>query len=137
MQQLQERIWVVLVCSMLSGCATMISGPTQKVQIVSDPPGAVAQVGGREVTTPATVELKRKSVYRVVFQKEGYEPAQREIAREVNKQVYWNILVGGLIGILVDLTSGAFYELVPSVVQASLIPQEDRTVSNVPSAGRP
>ncbi|MCX8070885.1 MAG: PEGA domain-containing protein [Candidatus Binatia bacterium] len=108
----------------LSGCATLISGPTQRVQIVSDPPGAVAKIGVREVTTPATVELSRKTSYRVTIEKDGYEPAQREISRRTNNQVYWNLLAGGMVlGMLVDLSSGAFYELDPPVIQVSLIPK--------------
>ncbi|GBD26442.1 hypothetical protein HRbin30_01774 [bacterium HR30] len=116
----------------LAGCATLINGPTQKVQIVSDPPGAVAKVAGREVTTPATLELRRNASYRVTFEKQGYEPTQREIARRINNHVYWNVLVGGLPGMLVDLSSGACYELVPSVVQASLVPKEESTALSPP-----
>ncbi|GIW44118.1 MAG: hypothetical protein KatS3mg077_1400 [Candidatus Binatia bacterium] len=115
-------------CSLLcSGCATVISGPTQQVRIISDPPGAVVTIGTRQLTTPATVELPRKSNYRLTIEKEGYEPAQREISRKINSQVYWNALAGGMIlGFIVDSTTGALYELEPSVVQVSLVPREDQ-----------
>ncbi len=127
MQNGYRTLAVVFTSTALASCATMMSGSTQKVQLVSDPPGAVAKVAGREVTTPATLELRRSSNYRVTFEKEGYESTHREIARKVNPQVWWNLLTGGLPGMLVDLSSGAFYELVPPVVQASLIPGDDHT----------
>ncbi|GIV04355.1 MAG: hypothetical protein KatS3mg015_3185 [Fimbriimonadales bacterium] len=115
-------LWLLLY----SGCATIISGPTQKVRIISDPPGAVVTIGERQVTTPATVELPRKSTYRLTFEKEGYEPAQREIYRKINSQVYWNALAGGMIlGFIVDSTTGAVFELEPSLIQVSLIPKDD------------
>lgn len=110
-------------------CATMLSGTTQKVDIVSDPPGATARVDGREFKTPATVELKRNSTYQVMIEKEGYEPVQRQISRQMNNQMYWNILVGGLLGMMIDGATGACYELAPARVDVSLVPKVDAAVS--------
>ncbi len=55
-----------------TGCATIVKGTTQRVQINSEPTGATARVGGKTVTTPASVLLKSADLYTVVVSKEGY-----------------------------------------------------------------
>ncbi len=122
-QRIRTLAGLLLVSIGSGGCATLLSGTTQKVEIVSDPPGATARVAGKEVVTPATVELARNSAYQVTIEKEGYEPAKREIARKMNEQIYWNVFAGGIfVGMLVDVATGACYKLEPSVVKVSLVP---------------
>jgi hypothetical protein len=52
-----------------SGCATLINGRYQTIQLKSDPPGATAAIDGVVVVTPGDVRLKRSRDYRVLFKK--------------------------------------------------------------------
>lgn len=82
------RLLVVGLAAALSGCATLIHGPYENVQIESDPPGATATVTptlsergplfldptkSYTVTTPGTVRLRRDNNYRIEVQKPGYK----------------------------------------------------------------
>jgi hypothetical protein len=74
----------------------MVHGPMQGVRIVSDPPGAQATITPQTsvrgplfapkddvtVRTPATVQLRRDTNYRVEWQKEGYRIAAKTIRSE-------------------------------------------------------
>lgn len=82
--------------SLLTGCSTLFHGPTQQVRIESDPPGAEATItpqtsqrgptflieGDTTVRTPATVELRRDTFYRVEFAKEGYKIGTHKVRSE-------------------------------------------------------
>lgn len=52
---------VVVLCAMLSGCASIIHGPMQTVDIGSQPAGAMVTIDGKDYgQTPKTIELRRK-----------------------------------------------------------------------------
>jgi hypothetical protein len=103
---------VVLGCS---GCATILHGTTQKVDLSSNPAGASARIdpGGVLVTTPASVELGRQYDYQVQFEMPNYKPKRAYVDRETAPATYLNLLLGGIIGLSVDYSSGAAYQLVP------------------------
>ena len=62
------------------GCATIINGPTQTVEITSDPAGARAVVlpSGVELVTPGKVDLERK-IKEALPREVRYHYAGREI----------------------------------------------------------
>jgi hypothetical protein len=87
---------LVLGGTMASGCSTLLHGPTQSVRIESTPPGAEVTItpqtsqrgptflieGDQKVRTPATVELRRDTFYRLEFQKEGYKIGDARLRSE-------------------------------------------------------
>ena len=76
------------------------------MRITSNPSGAEVRIDDQSVgETPATPQVKR-SAHIVTFQKDGYEQAIRPVPRTVNGWVFGNILIGGLIGIIVDSSTG-------------------------------
>ncbi len=106
-----------------AACATIMSGGTQKIKISSTPPGATvtADPGGYRVTTPAEMALPRKDgPYRLKFEKEGYAPVEVDLTPGTNGWVWANILIGGLIGLAIDYSTGAAYTLSPETVHANL-----------------
>ena len=65
----------LLSMGMLSGCATIVKGTTQKVAISSDPEGADVTVDDKLYgQTPVDVSMKRKRDHLVTVSKEGYKP---------------------------------------------------------------
>lgn len=50
---------VATAAAILSGCAALVHGPTQTVNVVTDPPGAECTIGRFKVTSPAVVTLER------------------------------------------------------------------------------
>lgn len=109
------------------GCATIVSGRTQEIQLRSEPADVLvtAQPGGHTVTTPATLTLPRLgSGYRLRFEKPGYEPQDVRLTTSQNGWLWGNILIGGLIGLAVDYNTGAAYTLTPAEVEARLPPTQ-------------
>ncbi len=112
---------IVLFCTSITGCATIMTGTTQKIPVSSNPSGANLQVDGQSTyTTPVTVVLERKRDHILVFTKEGYNQATITILHVLSGAVCGNILLGGLIGFGVDACTGAMNKLVPENVQVEL-----------------
>ena len=105
----------------VSGCATVVSGTTQKIPVSSNPTGAVAKVdGGISAITPTVFNLERKSEHTIEITKEGYKTAIIAIKHALNGAVWGNILAGGVIGAAVDMSNGANQKLVPDRVDVIL-----------------
>ncbi len=116
---------LVLVCLMLTSCATMFDDDTSAIIVNSEPSGAIVRVDGYPMgTTPTTLILENDSTHVIEFSKEGYVT---ESAR-VKKSVRWgwqvlDIFTTGIIGNIIDLTNGKGYKLTPDKINMTLIAQ--------------
>ncbi len=119
-QQIKYGIFVA-AAFFLSGCATIVSGSTQKVAVTSQPSGAKVTADGKmTATTPTDFTLERKSDHTLEFSKDGYKTATVLLKRTMNGMGFGNVLLGGIIGIGVDAVSGADNKLVPERVDVVL-----------------
>ena len=122
------KLTVILVSGIyITGCASIMHGPMQNVAIGSSPDGANAHFKpkspkGEEITvkTPATVSLHRKFAYDVTVEKEGYQPQTRQITKTMDGWLLGNIILGGLIGIIIDAITGSTNKLEPANIQVDL-----------------
>ena len=104
-----------------SGCATIVSGTTQKVSLSSQPSGADAKADGNiTVKTPAIITLDRKLDHTIEFSKEGYKTATVFVRRAFNEMATGNILLGGIIGAGIDAASGSGNKLIPERIDLAL-----------------
>lgn len=113
----------ICILSVLSfvGCATIIHGNSQDIGLASSPTGAICKVNNQTTyTTPATLDLKRNKTYSLRCEKEGYEEGSATITSSVSGWVWGNILFGGLIGLVVDFSSGGAKKLKPDNVNIVL-----------------
>jgi hypothetical protein len=129
-----------LGCAALgSGCATVTGGARDpKIKVASNPPGAAVLVDGKPVgVTPAVLEVSRKSAHEVEISQPGYDTAHVTVQRCLNPWVFGNILVGGLIGVTVDVCTDATHHLSPDEITVNLRPHtEPCTIAGVqPQAG--
>lgn len=100
-----------------SGCATIVSGRHQDIRVTSDPPGVrVRADSGVEITTPGELSLTRNRSHTLVAEHQGTEPQQKELQCGMNGWILGNILIGGVVGVVVDLVSGASGQLSPAAV---------------------
>lgn len=104
---MQKSIAAVGVVALLvSGCATIVASGPDLVPISSKPPGAMVYVDGVPVgVTPVTVPLKRSGSGRIRIELEGYEPVFVTQDKVFNGWFLGNILIGGLIGIIIDVAT--------------------------------
>jgi hypothetical protein len=100
-----------------SGCATFVSGSHQDVHVTSDPPGVQVRAdNGVTIDTPGDINLVRNKPHTLVATYENAEAQERELRSDLNGWFLGNILLGGLIGMGVDLVSGAYATLSPETV---------------------
>lgn len=113
----------ILFCYLLSSCASIVSGSTQKVKFSSNPSGAIVWVDGVNLgLTPVTSKLKRnKKSQKVKIELEGYKTQELVLERKLNGWFFGNILIGGIIGIVVDASTGAMYSLSPKELNVELV----------------
>jgi PEGA domain-containing protein len=134
-RQRAATVWGFLTVVALSGCATITGGSSpQKIKVASNPSGATVIVDGRPCgNTPTIVSLDRKVEHRIQLEKVGYMPAESDLKSRMNPWILGNVVVGGLIGVVVDLATDSERSLSPSKVDVHLAPAEKPTpVTPVP-----
>lgn len=111
----------ILSLGVLSGCATILKGSTQKIPVASDPSNADVTADGQLFgQTPMDLTLKRKRDHLVTISKKGYSPKSVAIVKSTGGAVWGNILAGGIIGWGVDASTGAQYNLSPESINVRL-----------------
>jgi hypothetical protein len=131
---MKVRILILSILPLLlTGCASIVDGGPKAVRINSDPAGAKVTIfnkAGQQVvseTTPATVHLARSSGfageenYKLIFEKDGYYPYEAHVKSAINGWYFGNIVVGGVVGCLVDMGTGSCYTLEPGDVNFKLV----------------
>ncbi len=110
-----------------SGCSTIVNGTRQTVFVHSEPAGARVSVDGEHRgETPCEITLSRGSSPKDVrVEKDGYDATQTQLGTKMDEWVLGNIILGGAIGAIVDLSTGAFYEYSPGGVNVTLVPNAD------------
>jgi hypothetical protein len=111
----------------LSGCATITRGTDEPIQVQSEPQGAQVQTSlGFQCITPCVLNVPRKTEFTVTYSKPGYEaqtiPVLTRMGGGGAAGLAGNVLVGGAIGIGVDVATGATLEHYPNPVIATLRP---------------
>ncbi|MFH0888176.1 MAG: hypothetical protein V1871_03095 [Planctomycetota bacterium] len=123
---------VVLIMAILSvvlfiGCASIVSGTSQKVTFNSVPSGAkVITDTGLTLITPSTATLPKGKSISVRCEQEGYESQTQVIGTSFNGWFIGNLLFGGLIGMIIDAADGAMMNLDKDNVNFFLTPKEKR-----------
>jgi len=113
---------VVIPLLSLSGCfATVFKGRNSSVEMTSVPDGATVYVDGVPAgQTPVKVRLKSSTSHTVEFKKDGYKPVTKQISSGIGPG--WVILdvAFGLVPVVVDAATGAWYSLDDDHVKAVL-----------------
>lgn len=105
----------------LSGCATIVSGTTQKVSLSTQPSGAEAKADGNlTLKTPALITLERKMDHTIEVSKEGYKTVTVYVHRAFNEMATGNVLLGGIIGAGIDAGTGSGNKLIPERIDLVL-----------------
>ena len=116
----------------LSGCATIISGETDRVVFSAKPEKVAFSIKNekdefvQQGTTPSTVVLDRGNgyfdgqTYQVNFSAPGYSPKTMPLDTTLNNWYFGNLLFGGVLGLLiVDPATGSMWDL-PEKMEATL-----------------
>lgn len=118
----------LIAAGLTSACATVTTGTDQSVMVETTPQGAACQFtrGGATVATvnptPGSVILpKSKHDVAMVCQKNGFENASAMLTSTFQGATLGNAILGGLIGIAIDASSGAANKY-PDNIKVRLMP---------------
>ncbi len=108
----------------------MMTGRTQQVVITSNPSGAIVKIDEKELKTPATVTLSKKTSYIAAIEKPGFESVVVEIRRRPS---WWNLLDVAWVYLLpvpliYDINTGGFWVFLENTFHVDLKPESAETL---------
>ena len=114
---------LVAAVPMLTGCGLMFGGTHQMIQAQTTPAGAKVKTEPEttELTTPATLSLERKNNYTLVFSHVGYQPSRLVLQKQMRGGIVVLDILCGLVGVIVDAATGAWYKLEPEMATVTLV----------------
>ncbi|MEN8722141.1 MAG: translation initiation factor 2 [Alphaproteobacteria bacterium] len=123
---------VVLGALSLTACSSIITGTTQNIAVQTEPSGAACQVQrdnqviGYVDPTPGAIKVKKSSNdITVVCMKQGYHNQGELTAASFQAMTLANVVLGGVVGIIVDAATGAISKY-PDSVFVRLLPVQDQ-----------
>jgi hypothetical protein len=125
MKRIFSAFLLLPVLLVFSSCATLLKGTNQLVTFGSDPQNAEVWVNGAKLgETPLSIMLETKKTYTIEFKKEGFRPTTKTITNHVGAG--WIVLdvICGLVPVIVDASTGAWYSLDQKNVDAVLERQQ-------------
>lgn len=112
---MSRKVFPLLLALLLPACATITTGTSQPISIISEPPGAACTlqreggVIGIVNPTPGTIQVSKSGRdISVRCTKAGYYAGVTPLPSQVQAMVAGNILLGGLIGGGIDAATGAY-----------------------------
>lgn len=132
---------VLCAAASLGACATVTRGSSDAWEVNTDPNGAkvVTSNGHQCPSTPCSIKMKRKSNFTATITKAGYKDASVSVTHKTSNGgaagVAGNVLLGGVIGLGVDLATGASQDLTPNPVNLKLEPVDAAPEKPKPSDG--
>ena len=115
-------------CAALGGCASITRGTTEQITVTTEPPGAAVRTSMAHAcpASPCTFQVGRKDEFVVTASKPGYRdasmPVKTKVAGNGAAGFAGNVLVGGVIGMGVDASTGAALDHYPNPVVLTLEP---------------
>ena len=99
--------------ALLQGCAAILGSKSTNVAAVSQPPGAEVYLDGARVgVTPDTISVESKKSHTMVLRLPGYKEDSCTLTSSVDGGwVILDVLLGGLVGIIVDAATSEWNEL--------------------------
>jgi hypothetical protein len=122
---------LLLSGTLLSGCASVVSGTYKNVRVTSDPPGALVRLDGTtRGVTPTVLHPSPRSDHRVTIELPGYKPFELVLQRRHDAMLVGNVATGVFPGMGLDAATGAIYTLRPNPVHVDLVPLGDASRSS-------
>ncbi|MEO8141826.1 MAG: hypothetical protein ABI617_04125 [Sphingomicrobium sp.] len=120
----------------LSACATVTRGTSQKFEIMTMPTAADVKLStGQTCTSPCKLKLKRRPGFTATVSKGGYQTQDVIVESKVKGGGVvagaGNLILGGVIGGIVDGTNGSLYSLTPDPLNVTLVPLSGNPVSAI------
>lgn len=119
------KITLSVLCLMLSGCASVVSGTSQDIRVETEPSGGDCQLLNDRgswliLSAPGVVSVHRSKGDLIVECHKGILKGSGRLHVDgTSDRKIWSALGGGLISLSVDKSSGAAYAY-PEVIHVEL-----------------
>ncbi len=80
--------------------------------------------------TPGIIAVRRGDRLTFRFEKDGFKPVEVSLKKSVTGATFGNLIIGGVIGFVIDFSTGAAYKQTPEQVSVTL----DALSKTTPSA---
>ena len=130
-------VTLVCVAASMSACATVTRGSSQEFRVESTPIGARVETsnGFRCDATPCEFKISRKNPFSVSVSLDGYVTQEHQIETKIAgggaAGMAGNLLVGGIIGGVVDASSGAMNDLTPNPLVVRLLTPTEQAAADI------
>ena len=122
-KKMKKILVALLVCSMLSGCASIIKGRNKNVNIMTSTGeevevNVVSASGMQSIVVPSVVSLKRDNQDITITVKETscLRASTSIVSSEIEPWFLGNIITGGLLGSSTDALTGAMWTYDDNIV---------------------
>lgn len=122
------KVFIVLITVsslFLSGCATILTGTTERIKFTSEPDATHVDADGQSCATPCSLNLKKGESHMAKFKHAGYETQTVALEKKFNPVSLLNLL--GMIGWIVDVATGAMWSVSPDAINANLVKSGSKT----------
>lgn len=132
-RKLRKIQLALIICSLASGCASIVSTTDSTTYIETDPPKARCVLHGQDfkrvLETPNSISLPSKAApITIVCEAEGYKTTTAVLNTRMDGWIIGNIIFGGVIGAVVDGARGAGFKYPPQFSMV-LEPEEFASVA--------
>lgn len=118
----------LVALSSLGACATVTRGSSDTWSVNTTPSGAAVKTSNQFScdSTPCTFKMSRKAEFDVTITKGGYKTWTGHVTHHISGAggagMAGNVVLGGVIGAVVDASTGAMNDLVPNPLNVTLEP---------------
>jgi len=118
--------FVLVSFMILTGCASIFSGNPSMLNIMTNPENATVTIKGSQSGekiiqhTPCSISLNKSSDYMVNIELAGYQSDNIIIRREIAGWFWGNILLGGVIGMVIDYSTNNMWTHAPTAINLDL-----------------
>jgi hypothetical protein len=106
----------------LTACSSIVEGTDQSITVITNPAGASCNLERQGTSiavvnpTPGTVNVdKSKHSIAVLCSKPDHETSAGTLASSFEGMTFGNILIGGIVGLAIDASSGAINKYPESI----------------------
>jgi len=116
---------IIILTLIFTSCATIFSGPRQKINFETEPAGAEIIIKGKKKgVTPSVIKVKRAKNKEITFNKQGYQPETIPMKGSFNPTALGNLHTWYWLCILVDFSSGAAWYYKNPDIFVNLFPSD-------------
>jgi len=130
---MKSKLLIALAATLtLPACATITRGTSEAWEVQTTPAGARVETSNGHVcaSTPCAIRMSREAEFTATITKDGFEPVTVTVTHQTAGAgaagMAGNVILGGVIGAVVDANTGATQELTPNPVILTLSPLPSR-----------